>query len=479
MSPALAPLVLLSVLAADNLLKNADFRSFDGSPAGWTVEIGARNGEGASSEISPLEGGGVSFEGSARTEVWRMLSQEFPFDATRHVRLDFEARVVDPKVEGNQFDNCFVGLGFYDSKGQRLGMPSCTIATDDWAEQSLTQPIPRGTVAARVLIFLSHSGQLEVRRLRLEQFEVRPEDSFDQLVEELGLRYSYLSHRKVAWPDLARRYREQALAAGDTGEFVEVIERMLAEFKDLHIWIDPPGGRRIQPYVDRPEQNVDFRRLAAELTGVRQIGKLGFVGRTKEGFGYLALGSLEGTPDQFAPMLEAFDSLLDAPALILDMRANGGGAEQNGTTLAGTFASEPVVYARRSIRSGPKPTDLSTPRDSVLSPRKGVHYDGPVVVLTGPVCMSSGEGMVLALAACPRVTLIGQPTRGASANPQPFDLPNGVRVWIPSWVAMDAGGTVIEGVGVQPDVKVEYGGKGDPIMAKAIEVLGKQIAGDQ
>ena len=39
--------------------------------------------------------------------------------------------------------------------------------------------------------------------------------------------------------------------------------------------IDPPGGRRLQPYVDRVQMNADFRRLAAGLTGVRQVGKLG------------------------------------------------------------------------------------------------------------------------------------------------------------------------------------------------------------
>ena len=471
MSLAFAPLLLLSALATDNLLKNADFRAFAGSPEGWTVEVGARNGNGESSRISPLADGGVSLRGDAQTRVWQMLAQEFPCDSSLPVRLDFEARVLASKVEGNQYDNCFVGLGFFDAKGQRLAMPFHTIGTDDWAGQRLTQQVPRGTRTAKVLIFLSHTGQMEVRKLRLEQVEVRPEDSFDQLVAEIGLRYSYLSHRGVAWPDLAERYRKQALAAKDADEFVAVVAEMLAEFKDLHIWIDPPGGRRLQPYVDRAQPNADFRRLAAGLTDVRQLGKVGFIGRTQEGFGYLALGSLQGSPEQFKPMLEAFDSLLDAPALIIDMRANGGGAELNGTTLAGTFVTEPVVYARRSTRSGPEPTDFTAPRDSILTPREGVHYGGPVAVLTGPVCMSSGEGMLLALKAWPRVTLIGQPTRGASANPKPLALPNGVTVWIPSWVAMDADGTILEGVGIQPDVTVEFRGKGDPILAKAIELL--------
>ena len=75
--------------------------------------------------------------------------------------------------------------------------------------------------------------------------------------------------------------------------------------------------------------------------------------------------------------------------------------------------------------------------------------------------------------AIPHVTLVGQPTRGASGNPQPVKLSNGVQVFFSRWVDLLPDETPIEGVGVSPDHLVQHvrtGGR-DPTLEAAIKML--------
>jgi C-terminal processing protease CtpA/Prc len=99
-----------------------------------------------------------------------------------------------------------------------------------------------------------------------------------------------------------------------------------------------------------------------------------------------------------------------------------------------------------------------------------------VVVLLGPGCVSSGEGMALMLDALPQVRTVGQPTRGASGSPAPVPLPNGVDVWFSRWVTERMDGISLEGRGVTPDVPVVHEGPGDPTLAAGLKELERLLA---
>jgi C-terminal processing protease CtpA/Prc len=85
--------------------------------------------------------------------------------------------------------------------------------------------------------------------------------------------------------------------------------------------------------------------------------------------------------------------------------------------------------------------------------------------------MSSGEGMAQMLRVLPNTVFVGKPTRGASGNPRPLPLPNGVDVWHSRWWNLLADGTPLEGRGVVPDVAVDDEGDGDPTLAAALAAL--------
>ena len=79
----------------------------------------------------------------------------------------------------------------------------------------------------------------------------------------------------------------------------------------------------------------------------------------------------------------------------------------------------------------------------------------------------------------PHVTLVGQPTRGASGNPQPLPLPNGVDVWYSRWVSLLPDGTPIEGEGIAPDVLIEHRedpARFDTTFDEAVEILEQALS---
>ncbi|MHC4385821.1 MAG: S41 family peptidase, partial [Planctomycetota bacterium] len=116
--------------------------------------------------------------------------------------------------------------------------------------------------------------------------------------------------------------------------------------------------------------------------------------------------------------------------------------------------------------------------EGILQPNKGYpQYKGKVVVLSGPVVMSSCEAFVLMTKQVPGCKIVGEPTQGSSGNPKPHDLGNGVTVYLPSWKAMLPDGTCFEGKGIRPDVLIKARPDQittkDPVIEAALKELRK------
>jgi carboxyl-terminal processing protease len=198
------------------------------------------------------------------------------------------------------------------------------------------------------------------------------------------------------------------------------------------------------------------------------------IGRTDDGFGYVAVGSLTADENTTKNMLAAFDSLLDAKGLIVDLRVNGGGDERIAQQFVSRLVSEPLVYASHKVRGGAAYENFLPPMNRQVMPRAGQTYRGPVVGLIGRGCVSSGEAFALMLRALPQTKLIGQPTRGASGNPHPIALPNGVTVHYPIWISLQLDGKPLEGVGIAPDVTIDEDPTGIKGLQAAVEELNRR-----
>ncbi len=462
----------LTGLAADPLsLANADFTQWkDGIPLGWTVEVGARSGGEKPSRLSPLTDGGIELAGDAATGLWRSVSQRVELlPGAAGLRLKFDALADGLKKEGGQFNNCYLGLATFDAGGKRLSMQVRDLFEPASAPGQLAVKLPQSASSAEVMLFLSKTGVVQVKNISLER--LTPADSYDVLADELDRYYSFFALKGINWRERAAAYQAAGRKAETTDEFVAVVKPLLAELKDIHVSIDTPDGKSIGPYVSQVDRNFDARTIAGRLRDVKQIGRMGFVSRTEEGFGYVAVGSLAADRKTTDEMLAAFDSLLDAKGLIIDLRVNSGGAEPIAQQFASRLTDEPLSYASNQFRRSSKYDDLLTLGTRQVMPQRGRRYKGPVVGLIGPGCVSSGEGFALMLRALPKAKLIGQNTRGASGNPQPVLLPNGVTVRYSIWVPLQLDGKPFEGIGIAPDIRIDDDPQGTKGLERAVAEL--------
>jgi C-terminal processing protease CtpA/Prc len=176
----------------------------------------------------------------------------------------------------------------------------------------------------------------------------------------------------------------------------------------------------------------------------------------------------------------AIRKLHDAPGFIVDLRSANGGDEGKAQQIASLFCGKRTLYAKSKVRNGPGHGDFSRDNERWLEPA-AEPYLKPVVCLMGPGAVSSGEGFVQMMRRLPHVTTVGLPTRGASGNPQPVELPGtGLAVWFSRWVDMLPDGQPFEGSGIAPNVEVRQPAQDyavrDPTLEKGLELLRKKVA---
>jgi hypothetical protein len=167
--------------------------------------------------------------------------------------------------------------------------------------------------------------------------------------------------------------------------------------------------------------------------------------------GYLETTSVPPLAESEGAIAEAFAYLRDTAALILDVRANGGGYP-NTVARYVSYLSEgpPFVVNTFHWRKGAREEFLTTD----LGPRS-YGSKKPVYVLTSRQTFSGGEELAYDLQALKRAVLVGE-TTGGGANPggmQPVG--HDFDVVMPKGRAVNPiTGTNWEGTGVKPDVEV-------------------------
>jgi C-terminal processing protease CtpA/Prc len=154
----------------------------------------------------------------------------------------------------------------------------------------------------------------------------------------------------------------------------------------------------------------------------------------------------------------AVDSVLelfrDAPAIIIDVRMNGGGDESLALSVASRFYDMARVATHVRYRNGPRHSDLGPPQPVVVDRRGSWQFTKPVLVLVGPGCFSSTEAFVAAMRVLPNVTVVGDTTGGGSGNPRTFSLGGGWQYSVPRWIEYTSTMDVIEWNGIAPNVVV-------------------------
>ncbi|MGE0481242.1 MAG: S41 family peptidase [Phycisphaerae bacterium] len=295
------------------------------------------------------------------------------------------------------------------------------------------------------------------------------------LREAVDEKYSYRDLRKVNWKEAFDNAAKKLEAAETPAQFAREAARVLGAARDVHLWLEA-GPARFATYERRYAANYDLGLLMKLVPDWKERGANVRSGRFDDGIGYIQiLGWPTERHEALEPALAALDELRDAPALVIDVRANGGGDESIAKRFAGRFVTQRAVYSKNVYRDASKPEGFTSPGfDRVVEPIAPA-YAGRVAVLIGPAVLSSNESFVLMMKTSPKVVLVGAATGGSSGNPKPTKLGNGVTVWLPSWKDLMPDGTLLEGRGVSPDVRVDGRAavfeKSDPVLDAALEEL--------
>jgi C-terminal processing protease CtpA/Prc len=146
------------------------------------------------------------------------------------------------------------------------------------------------------------------------------------------------------------------------------------------------------------------------------------------------------------------------PALIVDMRQNGGGSGFLADQMAAYFFDEPlnISYSASYDRSLDQFVVQEDRPSRFYLPSEDLRYRGDVVVIVGPACASACESFSYAARLENRATIIGHyGTAGLGGGVDDFAMPDGQFVRMTVTRTIDEEGNVtIEGVGVQPDIRV-------------------------
>jgi carboxyl-terminal processing protease len=141
----------------------------------------------------------------------------------------------------------------------------------------------------------------------------------------------------------------------------------------------------------------------------------------------------------------------DAPAVILDLRGNPGGAIGMIGGVAGHFSDTTwnlgTMYGRGStltLRANPRLVDPTGTRQPVIT--------APLAILIDAFTASSSEFFAAGMQALGRAQVFGEPSAGQALPAAMLRLPNGDVLMHPIADHEDAKGRRVEGTGVVPDV---------------------------
>lgn len=299
-----------------------------------------------------------------------------------------------------------------------------------------------------------------------------------KLSELLATAYSYRDLRKIDWNARIEEFRDELTSAATPSEFARSVTRFFANSEDPHIQVKVHDFTLV-PYR-RPSSHVNFnnKSLQKYLSDIVRHNELVVTAQLADGTPYLLIGGWTGDQASIEPAIKFIEEHRDAKAMVIDVRVNGGGNEQLAREVASCFVKEPVVYSRHRFVDPTSPDGFGKLQDRVVEPNgRGRYFGGQVVVLSGPLCLSSNESFLLMMRQVPNCRLIGDTSGGSSGNPKWHELGNGVAVALPSWQVFLPDGSLLEGHGVKPDIQVSGTAADfqhrDPVLDEALRYLAK------
>jgi C-terminal processing protease CtpA/Prc len=282
-----------------------------------------------------------------------------------------------------------------------------------------------------------------------------PIRNFDQLWAEFDGYYAFFELKQIDWRALYDDYRPHVGPGTAPEDLFKVMAEMLDNLHDGHVSLHAPfADHYYTAMFGRAPRNFDFTVVQQRyLTSANHTAQGLRYGLVAADVGYVWIPSFGGNNlvDDFDHALAALGSVR---GLIVDIRDNEGGSNENSTPMAERLADAKRAYRLIQYRNGPAHDDFTALRTDSIGPAGSVRFTGPVALLTNRHTFSAAEDFALALRTMPHVLSVGDTTGGGGGNPIARELANGWSYRIPRWIAYTPDTVSIEGVGLAPDTTV-------------------------
>lgn len=314
---------------------------------------------------------------------------------------------------------------------------------------------------------------------------------FDFVLATLDKQFYDPLFNGIDWKSVGEKYRRQAAQAKSEAELVNLVRGMLELLRTSHLefYCEPPSvsaalnKTKKEPApapVTKPEAPVVWKKLSDQI-------------------GYLQIKRFEEGKGSVELIDRAFADLENSSSLIIDMRGNEGGTLSIGMRLGDYIFDEMRTLGYLATRKGLdrlkvksiseiNPADLPVYTDynvngflekleqtGIVLLKTGGRvknpYRGRIVVLINERSGSSTEAFAGAIKESRRATLIGQRTAGAMLSSTKVNVPGGWTLLLPEADFVTAGGTRIEGKGVEPDILSQTEKSVDAPLKRAVELI--------
>lgn len=305
-------------------------------------------------------------------------------------------------------------------------------------------------------------------------------DMFAQVWEIYEADYPEFTSKNVDWKELFYIYSPLAAQAESAEELMmEVVLPMLGELRDSHVNTYVPGHGATPTYSQDIQKNYHAGVLLANY--LQPAGFTGWVNSVgyciPESLPYLSINGW-GTGTDTNAVKNFIELCIDEPAIILDVRMNGGGNSTLIGSVSGMFTDNVEQAWIFRSRNGPGYDDVY---NIIVNthPNGNTFYSGIVYLLIGEYSASACEGFILHMSNLDNVVMLGDTTWGAVNCPYKFELSNGCAVNAISWTARTVDNEVVESVGIAPDIYVEateedFAQGIDPVLEYAIDLVNSQ-----
>lgn len=311
-----------------------------------------------------------------------------------------------------------------------------------------------------------------------------PFTNFDIFANTFREQYAFFKLRHMDWDAVVAEHRAAIRDGTKDPELFEHFKAMIEPLQDAHTGIAAPalgksktfdGWRPPAPIGKeaglRAHAIIDQRYLVTPLTWYCNE-TMGF-GMLPDKVGYLRIDSFEGYADDasFDKQIEVLNAALDnifrqareMKGLVIDVRLNGGGADEFGTILAGRLTRHPYLAYSKIYRIDPRrPSRFSRPQRIMVKASRRPGFYGPVALLIGHESVSAAETFAMAMQGRERRTVfVGENTQGVFSDVLTRILPNGWTFGVPNEIYLTEDDEAYDLVGVPPDVRVPVFARGD------------------